>query len=398
MLHPGKVIAALEAKRGRFTEAEETRQEDLDALGRALETLAALNLAEVESRLAGIPWPGAHPTAEHEQHGRIVIPFAEDWSNHRQAREWALGVLHGVSTFVADGSQISPSKDISIPVAVVQVGWFENRHQDDGAYVKDIAVEVLAPDELAEDEGEESGFPDWRVNWRRFEMEVERLVTYMQANAGAEPRPLCFFDGSLVVSFAQHMRPERQRLYVDAIVRLLDTSERTGVPLVGYVDTSYANDLTVMLAHLSDLSLSRRVSDAGLLRPRMGWGDRTQVYVCARNDDVLNKYYERVCFVYLKTTANNRPARVEFPRWLYEAGEHEQVLELVRAECVVGTGYPYPLETADAVAVLTMQDRERFYRLFQEFAEREGLSLRYSQKARSKKARRQVVAVPGSHL
>jgi len=241
MLHPGKVIAALEAKRDCFTAAEEIRREDLDALGQALEELAALSLAEVESRLSGIPWPGARPTAEHEQYGDIVIPFAENWSNHRQAREWALGVLQGVPTFAVDGSQISPARNISIPVAVVQVGWFENRHQADGAYVKDIAVEVLAPDELAEDEGEESGFPDWRVNWRRFEMEVERLVAYMQANAGVQPRPLCFFDGSLVVSFAQHMRPERQRLYVDAIVRLLDTSEQTGVPVVGYVDTSYAN-------------------------------------------------------------------------------------------------------------------------------------------------------------
>ena len=388
MLHPGKVIVALEAKRDRFTAAEEIRREDLDALGQALEELAALSLAEVESRLSGIPWPGARPTAEHEQYGDIVIPFAENWSNHRQAREWALGVLQGVPTFAVDGSQISPARNISIPVAVVQVGWFENRHQADGAYVKDIAVEVLAPDELAEDEGEESGFPDWRVNWRRFEMEVERLVAYMQANAGVQPRPLCFFDGSLVVSFAQHMRPERQRLYVDAIVRLLDTSEQTGVPVVGYVDTSYANDLTVMLAHLAGLSLGGRVSDAGLLRPRMRWGDRTQVYVCARDDDVLDRYYERVCFVYLKTTANNPPARVEFPRWLYEAGEHERVLDLVRAECVVGTGYPYPLETADAVAVLTMQDRERFYRLFQEFAEREGLPLRFSRKAVSKRGRR----------
>ena len=388
MLHPGKVIAALEAKRDHFTAAEEIRREDLDALVQALEAFASLSLAEVESRLSGISWPGARPTAEHEQYGNIVIPFINKWSNHRQAREWALGVLQGVPTFAVDGSQISPTRDISIPVAAVQVGWFENRHQADGAYVKDIAVEVLAPDELAEDEGEESGFPDWRVNWRRFEMEVERLVAYMQANANAEPRPLCFFDGSLVISFVQHMRPERQRLYVNAIMRLLDTSERTGVPVVGYVDTSYANDLTVMLAHLAGLSLSGRMSDAELLRPRMRWGDRTQVYVCARDDDVLDKYYERVCFVYLKTTANNPPARVEFPRCLYEAGEHERVLDLVRAECVVGTGYPYILETADAAAVLTARDRERFYRLFQEFAEQEGLPLRFSRKIVSKRGRR----------
>lgn len=388
MLHQHKMVAALESKSDHFRESERVRQEDQDALIQALEALTDFSLAEIESRLADIQWPGARPTSEHEQYRSLVIPFAEDWSTHRQAREWALELLQGVPTFASDGSQISPSKDLSIPVGIVQVGWFENRHQADGAYTKDIAVEVLPPDELTEDEGEESGFPDWRVNWRRFEMEVGRLVDYVETNATVRPRPLCFFDGSLVVSFAQHMRPERQQLYVDAVVRLLDASEQTGVPVVGYVDTSYANDLTVMLAYLSRLSLGRRVSDAGFLRSRMDWGDRTQTYVCARDDHVLHKYYERLCFVYLKTTKDNPPARIEFPRWLYQNGEHERVLDLVRAECVVGTGYPYPLETADAVAVLTTRDREQFYRLFQGFAEREGLSLRFSRKAMSKEARR----------
>ena len=67
---------------------------------------------------------------------------------------------------------------------------------------------------------------------------------------------------------------------------------------------------------------------------------------------------------------------------------HEQVFDTVRAESVVGLGYPYVLETADAVAVLTMEDRERFYRLFQEFAAKQKLPLRFSKKALSKRGRR----------
>lgn len=299
-----------------------------------------------------------------------------------------MGILQGVPTLATDGSQISPSKEISIPVGVVQVGWFENRHQLDGSYVKDIQVEVLAPDELSSDDTPESVFPDWHINWRRFRLEVDILIDYMNAKAGAKPRPLCFFDGSLIVSFTEQMRPDRQQLYTDAVRRLLETSEKTGVPLVGYVDTSYANDLVAMLGHVFSLNLSARVSDAGMLRPRMHWGDRSQVFICARDDRVSNRYYEQVCFVYLKTTADGPPARVEFPRWIYEAGEHERLFDLVRAECVVGIGYPYSLETADAVAVLTMQDREQFYRLFQKFAEKEELPLRFSRKATSKRGRR----------
>ena len=388
MLHPGKIMAALATKRDNFTDSEADRLEYLERLSQALAGLEGLSLANIEAKLATVEWPGARPTAEHEQFSNIIVPFTQNWVNHRQARTWALAKLQGVPTFAVDGSQISPSKDISIPVGVVQVGWFENRHQPQGSYVKDIAVEILSPDEMAEEGIQETGFPDWKINWRRFQMEVNRLAAYMKANADTDPKPLCFYDGSLIVSFAQQMRPDRQQRYVDAVVNLLQMSEKTGVRLVGYVDTSYANDLTAMLAHLAGLRQGVRVSDAGLLRARMGWGDRSQVYICARDDQVINKYYEQVCIVYLKTTRDNPPARVELPRWIYESGQHEQTLDLVRAECVVGNGYPYAVETADATAVLTMQDRERFYALFQRFAEQEQLPLRFSRKAVSKRRRR----------
>lgn len=388
MLDGAKAMVALEAKRDGFSANEQIRQATLATLDQALGDLANLSYAEVTTRLAPVERPGARSTVEQDQHAGAFVSFGQKWDNHRQAREWALAVLEGVPTFAADGSQIAPNRDFSIPVGVVQVGWFENPHRRGSRYVKDIAIEVLPPGELTEDEGQDSGFPDWKINWRRFEMEAECLVTYMQSRADADPKPLCFFDGSFVLSFVQHMQPERQRRYVDAVARMLITSERTRVPLVGYVDTSYANDLTSMLVHLFGLKIGERVGDPVLLRPRMNWGDRCQIFVCARDDAVLDRYYERVCFTYLKTTAANPPARIEFPRWVFESGAHDHVLDLVRAECVVGNGYPYVVETADAVAVLSMQDRERFYRLFQQFAEREELPLRFSRKALSKLGRR----------
>jgi hypothetical protein len=161
---------------------------------------------------------------------------------------------------------------------------------------------------------------------------------------------------------------------------------------VGYIDTSYANDLAAVLDALSGRRTRQRISDGALLRSRMGWGDRSAAYICAREDQVLpvdgHKYYDQVCFVYLKTTADRPPARLDLPRWLLEAGELEHVLDVVRAECVVGNGYPYAVETADAVAVITMQDRERFYRVFQEFAERKSLKVGTSRKTQSKIRRR----------
>jgi hypothetical protein len=392
MLHRGKVITALEAKAGRFAGYETELSDALATYEQALEELAGLSRAEVDARLAGTSWPGARPTVEHDQHPGVVVPFDQAWSNHEQARAWAMDILGGIPTVAVDGSQITPSRDIPIPVGAVQVGWFVNPHDGDQPYVKDIYFEVLAPDELASEDEEILGFPDWRVNARRFVLECQMLFETMHAARDEAVKPVCFFDGSLVISFAQHMLPERQRLYVDAVMGLLKASEECRVPLVGYVDTSYANDLAAMLDALDGRQTRRRISDGALLRSRMSWGDRTTAWVCGREDKVLpvrgRKYYDRVCFVYLKTTADRPPARLDLPRWLLEAGELGRTVDVVRAECVVGNGYPYAVETADAVAVITMQDRERFYRAFQEFAEKEGLPLRFSRKVVSKRGRR----------
>ena len=164
----------------------------LAAYEQALAELEGLSKAEVEARLAGIPWPGARPTDEHDQYPGIVVPFDQTWANHEQARAWAREVLSGVPTVAVDGSQITPSKDISVPVGAVQIGWFVNPHDGDQAYVKDIYFEVLAPDELAGEDEEIVGFPDWRVNARRFVLECEMLVETMHAARDAAVKPVCF--------------------------------------------------------------------------------------------------------------------------------------------------------------------------------------------------------------
>jgi hypothetical protein len=66
----------------------------------------------------------------------------------------------------------------------------------------------------------------------------------------------------------------------------------------------------------------------------------------------------------------------------------DRVVDLVRAEVVVGCGYPYALETADAAAVLTAEDRMSFYRLFHEFARANGIQASLPGKSISKLHRR----------
>ncbi|MDI7274711.1 MAG: DNA double-strand break repair nuclease NurA [Anaerolineae bacterium] len=389
MLDLRKVAQALADKRQLFRGYSESQGSLLEHYRRQWLEVSATPRGTIEERLRASAWPGARPTDEHDRQ-EPVIPFGRRWRNHEEARVWARQVLEGVTTVAVDGSQISPSDDYYPPVGAVQIGWFENPHDPAGSYVKDISFEVLAPQELAGDQG--GDYPDWQVNWRRFEGECLRLAACMREHRHRQPGPICFFDGSLIVSFAQHMRPERQACYVGAVTGLLAVSAECRVPLVAYVDASRAADLVAALDTMEGRPSSGHVSDGAFLRPLMAWGDRTPAWICARDDLVQprdDKYYEQVAFVYLKTTADNLPVRLEFPRWLLEQGLLEHTIDVVRAECVIGNGYPYAVETADAVAVITAQDRERFYAAFERFAGREGLPLRLRRKAGSKGTRRQ---------
>ena len=382
-LYIDRVGSVLSEHTDALKQIEAQTQRDLDALRVSLEQFADMDYASVEEAIKAIARPGARPTQEQSTQP-MIVPFQNGWQHHGAARNWAMEQLRDVTTFAADGSQITPAREMSIQVGLVQIGWFMNYHSHDIPYEKDVAVELLTPRDfdVAVDRDTQR-----EVEWRRFNGEVSAIARFMESNSGKEA--LAFFDGSFIVSFVSGMQPERQQQYTDVIQYLLDKSEETRVPLIGFIDNSFSSDVVTLIQHAVGRTQIIRNSDALLLRPEMQWGDRSRVYFCSRDDDVVdNNYYERVCITYLKTTRDNAPARLEFPRWMLDDDIYEWALDVVRAECVVGVGYPYPLETADATAVLTMADRERFQRMFQQFAEREEIPLRFSRKSMSKRGRR----------
>ena len=133
------------------------------------------------------------------------------------------------------------------------------------------------------------------------------------------------------------------------------------------------------------------IHDALLWGDALAWGDRTPAFLSAREDLTAMGYHgggDAVAFVYLRAARDRPPARVEFPAWVLEDGQLDRVMDALRAEIIIGQGYPYSIEAADAVAVISAEDRARFYALFQQFAEREGLDFTFSRKALSKSRRR----------
>jgi len=388
-LKPSQILSQLREKRGDFATFDQTTVQALEKYRRALaiashETASTLleQLAEYVSNDRG-----AEPLEPLGDHPNWLIASGLTWASREESHAWVRDRLTGIATFAVDGSQIYPSKDFSIPVALVQIGWFENLHQPGGQYEKDVDVDIMTPADL---KANTSGDPvDRRVNMRRFEMETERLVQYMEDRAGCD-HCLAFLDGSLVVTFAEAFDEKTQQFYVDCVVRLLQASEKCRVPLIGYIDTSYARDLTLMLQRLTPgLPDAPAIHDASLVR-KMQWGDRTPLFRC-RRPGILREYpgaiSSRIAFTYLKAH-DGFPVRLELPTWIYDAGLLENVLDWVRGEVIIGSGYPYVIETADQTAVLKTDDRQTFYRLLQEWAEEENLHLRLSRKMVSKVRRR----------
>lgn len=422
MLHKGKLLTALHAKRGQFSAYDGSFGDQLNAYRYALETLYTRYPSgeQLEFILPpdqkGAPPAGARPSIEFdrwlvyatqsEYHGPL-FPFGREFANHEQARQWA-ECIEGVTTIAVDGSQLQPWRDASIPVALIQVGLFVNPHTQGRPYTKDVFLEILSPDEISEASTVESKDPDsypyseMQVNLRRYQLEIETLRRQMEQHAHTRRAdqhahsPVVLFDGSLVVSFALTMPEPYRSAYIRAAKALLQTSEEQRVPLIGYIDTSYARDTITMLRRLDAaqpqpvLRDTKRIHDALLWQGAMHWGDRTPAMICARGDilEDYGPYRESVAFCYLQTTARRPPARLEFPRWLLDDGLLEPVLDVLRAEIIAGNGYPYAIETADAVAVITMQDRQEFYGQFQEFMQRQGMRFSVSTKAVSKSRRR----------
>ncbi len=422
MLHKGKLVETLNTKGGRFSHYDGAYTEQLALYRHALESLHERYTSSLELEYTlppdegGYASAGARPSLEFDQwllqadkneYCGPIFPFGYEFANHEQARQWA-ECVEGISTIAVDGSQLMPWRDASIPVGLVQVGFFINPHAQGKAYTKDVRVEVLTPEELMEASKAEASDPDsypfseMQVTLRRYLLEIQTLCELMEGLAEQRKEddpvysPVAFFDGSLVVSFALTMPNPYRDQYINAIVSLLRTSEELRVPLIGYIDTSYARDMLTMLRCLdrnvksSELRDTKNIHDALLWQGKLRWGDRTPAMICARGDILASygAYRHSVAFCYLQTSASRPPTRLEFPRWMLDDGVVEQVMDIVRAEVIVGTGYPYAIETADAVSVITMQDRNEFYSYFKNFMQKQGIHFTYSTKALSKNRRR----------
>ncbi|MHA1383308.1 MAG: DNA double-strand break repair nuclease NurA, partial [Candidatus Helarchaeota archaeon] len=215
---------------------------------------------------------------------------------------------------------------------------------------------------------------------------------------------LYFLDSPLVLSFTEAFRSSVQKEHISALMKLLFKAEVKKCPIIGYIDNSYAKDLVELIANICDIKKIDTITDSFIVnRFLQKFGDRTPCFICARSDEVLNKYKEKfkqgdkyiekdyskgIAFSYIKTDLG-RATRVEFPTWVLKYSDlKNKMFNVIIAQSIVGNGYPYMIESCHEYCVIHNEDREKFYRLFQKFSEKENLNLKISTKYKRKKLRR----------
>jgi hypothetical protein len=362
-----------------FKSFADEQARDLSEYSEKLSCLCRKSHAEIASLFERAENIGALPSEELDAAVNFAFSFNQSWANHEEARCWATSVLENRTTFAADGSQIYAEKEISLPVGAIQIGWFENPHDASQRYEKNAYFEVLSPKDLLENQVEPMN-PETRVGEKRFHAEIAKTQEFLLRKKGWQKRgekmPLAFFDNTLLISFSLP-QTALQESFLQAAVGLVRLSRETKVPLIGYVDRSFSRDLLHLLDAFdsgdgTSTSEKQTLYDATILsfetsnlrRVLKNWGDRTAF--CYSKRKGLNAFIDAetdkslVGFVYLQTTSDSAPARLDVPSWIYEQGFLNEVLDTVRAECVIGLGYPYALEAADQTAVITVRDREVF--------------------------------------
>ena len=393
MLYRELLTEELNNQRAEFTRFAQSQAGDLDYYVQKIAGFSEKSYADVFGILHDCADCGAMPSEEMNLVDDFSLSFRERWQNHEQARQWAFEILKKRTTFAADGSQIVLEREVSFRVGGVQIGWFENPHDAEKGYEKNARFTIISPQDFGTEA--DSGRADSYVGERRFTAEIEKVKEFLEKKrdwkANNEPLPVAFYDGTLLLSVT-----EFQRNITAQLVELARLSRDCRVPVVGYVDRSYACDLMTMLDSYrgEKAELVRSLDDVSILHASVlkNWGDRTPFCYSRRRglDAFIDPQTDEslVGFVYLQTTADNPPARLDVPSWIYEEGLLDEVLDTVRAECVIGLGYPYALEAADQTAVITVRDREIFLQALQGFAKENNLNLRVSRKAASKGRRR----------
>jgi hypothetical protein len=313
--------------------------------------------------------------------GKLIRSFPFNWKNRHDAIEWVDSVLSGVAVGAVDGSQIYSDKNYEIQLAVIQTSQILNRHTNDSDYKENIEADIITPDEF--ESASVYSFGSEYVDARRFALECHSIMQLMKEH----DKPCIMLDGALILSHINVLNRNIREIYVRAINKLLEASEKACAPVIGFIDTTMPRDITLMMHFLFGLKKGK-LSDTHLFSYLL-WGERTAAFLCDRDDrrgdearsvlDNYGKFRDKIAFFYMRVS-NGLPARVEFPAWMYEEGMVDKIADIIRAECVIRGNYPDILMRAHEAAVIRISEHDLFYGMLENFCRINGIQIHRSAK------------------
>ncbi|MHA1339614.1 MAG: DNA double-strand break repair nuclease NurA [Promethearchaeota archaeon] len=345
---------------------------------------------------------GAIPTEEFK-HG-LIVEFPHTFNNHNEMLDWALENVKNNVTIASDGSQIFPLDELNIPIALIQVVLFANFHRTEpNSYQIERKIKLIPPQHLIyrDSLSKTTMVGKEPVDTLRFKLEMDVLSEMMDNLDNQSPRPdnvFFLFDGSLILSFIRFFADRHKEIHFKSLKKGIMHSKLYEYPLVGYVDSSAAKDVLLMLSKLDPIIDVKDpyISDSGFLeyyinstkKYQMKWGDRTCTFICDRNDPIYKQYPSKVdskiAFFYMKISSTGL-ARIEFPEWcLKKLGMVEKIADILRIESIVGNGYPLTIDQCHHRTVIKGNDRLKFMRLFQKFGEKHNINVKLKNKSRAK--------------
>lgn len=137
-------------------------------------------------------------------------------------------------------------------------------------------------------------------------------------------------------------------------------------------------------------------TDAGLIekyaqscKSALKLGDRTCAFICDRDYEIYKDYpntiKHKIGLLYLKNNSGQM-SRIEFPEWMAQNDAIiNKIIMAFLAESIIGNGYPYSIDVCHQNVVIKREENEKFLYMFTEFAKKNNIFIRMSNKARSKR-------------
>lgn len=162
---------------------------------------------------------------------------------------------------------------------------------------------------------------------------LRHIQTWMQRFKRARHKPTILVTGSSKL----FSPPIEDTAFQDFVLQLFRTSQQMQVPLVGCVQRPLTTDLLTLMKCLFPKEPMAAVSDAALLHTYLEYGQRTPIF-CWELED------QEICFVYLKVDPETRPARIEFPKWMYDTRQHEELFRRILSTSFFNVSFPMRME------------------------------------------------------